>query len=353
MKERKGVKIILIHTLVWLTYIAYELLTIYQVDGITMNLWETFLNFILYAILFYTVSLYLLPHFFQKKKYFLFVFFFLLTISVFILVRYFLKVSIVPLLGIHLTYPFDSARLFIAESLWRGIYFVMLSVGFWTAKSLISAERAKRILQENEVRNERKLREMEASFRQAEIEFLKNQINPHFLFNTLNFFYDQVRSCSESTAEGVLILANIMRYALKESDVNAKVMLEDEVKHLQNFISINQLRFGQRLQVQFEIEGSLQFRMIIPLILITFVENCFKYGDLFDPQNPLLIKLEVKRDELFFKTHNKKKIGPVESSNGIGLENTHRRLDLVYGERYSLDITDEANFFTSVLKIQL
>ena len=171
---------------------------------------------------------------------------------------------------------------------------------------------------------------MEQNFRIAQVGYLKNQINPHFLFNTLNFFYDQVRTCSESTAEGVLLLSDIMRYALKDSDVNSKAMLQDEVVHLRNFIAINQLRFANRLQVKFDVVDSIYFRMIPPLVLITFVENCFKYGDLLDPEHPLVIKLEVDQDQLLFYTRNKKKTGLIEPSNGIGLKNTQKRLDIVY-----------------------
>lgn len=353
MRQNKRLERVLSHFAVWLIYIIYELLTIFKVGGIEMNLPETIINFSLYALLFYTFALYLLPQFLKKKRYILLVVLSLIAFAAFTFLRYTLKVDIIPLFNQKMVYPFTSPRLFIAETLWRGGYFIMLGFGYWFATSLIQAEKEQRVLEETKANDERKMREMEQNFRIAQIGYLKNQINPHFLFNTLNFFYDQVRSCSESTAEGVLLLSDIMRYALKDNDVSSKAMLQDEVTHVHNFIAINQLRFVNRLQVQFDVIGSTHFRMIPPLILITFVENCFKYGDLLDPENPLIIRLEVNQDQLFFYTHNKKKTGLIEPSSGIGLKNTRKRLDIVYEDRYSLDLLDEDMFYTATLKINL
>jgi sensor histidine kinase YesM len=94
--------------------------------------------------------------------------------------------------------------------------------------------------------------------------------------------------------------------------------------------------------------------MILPLVLITFVENSFKYGDLFDPCHPVRLRLQVDDGGLCFAIHNKKKVGPLEfSSHGIGIQNTRRRLDLVYQDHYALEIQDEDRFYSSTLKIKL
>lgn len=354
MKPRGTLRIVLIHFAVWLIYILYELLIVFEVEGATFNLTETIFNFSLYAGLFYTFSEFLLPRFLNKQRFHFFIVGFVAVFAIFTWLRYFFKVNVIPLLNPELIYPFSSLRAFIAETLWRGGYFTMFSFGYWVARNLIRAETEKRILMEKKAIDEQRLKEMEINYRIAQIEYLKNQINPHFLFNTLNFFYDQIRNCSASAAEGILLLSSIMRYALKDSEPNSKVMLQDEVKHLHNFIAINQLRFNNRLQVKFEVIGNLHFRMIIPLLLITFVENCFKYGELFDPQHPLILRLEVDNDSLVFYSYNKKKVGPVEvASNGVGLVNTKKRLDLVYKDRYTMEVTDDNNAYATTLKISL
>ncbi|WP_345228255.1 sensor histidine kinase, partial [Hymenobacter koreensis] len=168
---------------------------------------------------------------------------------------------------------------------------------------------------------------------EANLAFLKSQINPHFLFNALNFFYAQVYPHSEGAAKGILLLSDIMRYALHE-DPDGKVPLGQEVQHVRNYIALNQLRFNQQLQVDFRVSGQLEYRLILPLVLITFVENCFKHGELHEPDRPVQIRLSVEQNRLEFQTRNQLRHGPKEQSTGIGLANTRRRLALVYPGRH-------------------
>jgi sensor histidine kinase YesM len=276
---------------------------------------------------------------------------FLVVVALFIGIRYW---YVHKLFTQGLNYHFVSLKSFLAESVWRGGYFIMLSTGYWVAANLIEAEREMRILEEKRARSEREAIEAENNLKQAQLQYLRNQINPHFLFNTLNFFYGQVLPVSPATADGIMHLANIMRYALTDKERNAKTLLEAEVEHIRNFIQLYRLRFGERLQVKFEVIGDINFRMILPLVLITFVENSFKYGDLFDPEHPVRIQLQIDDQGLCFCTHNKKKVGPLEfSSSGIGIQNTRRRLDLVYQDQYALDLQDEPRFYSSTLKIKL
>jgi LytS/YehU family sensor histidine kinase len=199
---------------------------------------------------------------------------------------------------------------------------------------------------------EEQLRLAERSLLEANLTFLKNQINPHFLFNSLNFLYAQVYPHSANAAKGILLLSDTMRYALLE-DSNGKVMLEQEVKHLRNYIELNQLRFNNKLQVEFSVEGSTHFLLILPLVLITFVENCFKHGELADAAHPLIIRLVVVQNQLTFLTHNKKRHGPKEKSTGIGLTNTRKRLALIYPDRHTLTTTDEPDYYTCQLTLDL
>ena len=347
-------RIVFTHAALWLVYFTYEYGIADLIGQYPINLLETLLNFLLYIGLFYSYTLFLLPRFLSRQDYGKFVAYALLVTGLFVLLRYETKVVVIPFLSNQeLLYPYQNLRVFLAETLWRGGYFLIIALGYWFANKSVQQEREKRQLEQQKRRDEQRLRIMEASLKDAEIAYLKNQINPHFLFNTLNFFYDQIRPHSDRIAEGVLLLSKIMRYALMKNEADDKVMLEDAIEHVKDYIAINQLRFNNRLQVQFEVVGNPAFRMIIPLVLITFVENCFKYGDLFDPQHPLQIKLEVTNDQLAFFTHNKKKHGPVEQSTGIGIANTRQRLDIVYGNQYTLEIENCPDFYTTILTINL
>jgi sensor histidine kinase YesM len=337
---------VLIHSAAWLGFIVYELLIGAAVRPVPVSLLETGLSFCLNASLFYVNCLVLMPWLFAHRRYVLYSLLLLGLISTFILLRYTLKVDILPTLGVPVVNPIVSLKTFLGESLYRGGYFLFPSFGYWFAQNALRLEKQKR-------EREHQLRVAEKNLMEANIAFLKNQINPHFLFNSLNFLYAQVYPHSEPAAKGILLLSDIMRYALKEDDNHGKVMLEKEVQHLHNYLALNQLRFNQQLQIQLEIEGSLRFLMILPLVLITFVENCIKHGELSDAQNPLLIQLRTTNNQLYFRTHNKKRQGPKEKSTGIGLVNTRQRLDMAYPGKYDLTVTDADSQYTCVLIIEL
>ena len=210
------------------------------------------------------------------------------------------------------------------------------------------------------LRDERKQRkileeqkmQLEVEKSQANFNFLKAQINPHFLHNTLNFLYAKSLPYSPELSEGILTLSEIMRYALSEGNArDGKAPLKDEIEHVRNVIKINQLRFSNKLNVRFDVEGVINGASIIPFVLITLVENAFKHGDLKSTEHPIDIKLTVDNEAIRFFCRNKKKTGPRELSTGIGLDNIKKRLELAYGKNYSFVVRDEADLYTTELTI--
>lgn len=212
----------------------------------------------------------------------------------------------------------------------------------------------------NNLRDERKKHQLlkeqklqlEVEKMQADLKFLKSQINPHFLHNTLNSFYSRSLPVSKELADGILTLSEIMRYALGETNsVDGKVMLKDEIEHVRNVIKINQFRFRNNLRIDLDVRGVINGAAILPFVLITLVENIFKHGDLTDAEHPIKILVQVQNGSLRYYSRNKKKSGPRELSTGIGLDNIKKRLDLVYGENFTLEVRDEADFYTTELVI--
>ncbi|PWK27441.1 histidine kinase [Arcicella aurantiaca] len=217
---------------------------------------------------------------------------------------------------------------------------------FWYVNRIVTQERIKiQIEQENHY--------LEQSIIETQLYNLKNQINPDFLFRKLNYFYHESLPYSPNLSKGISLLTDMMHYAIDDDDDNLKVSLQKEIKHIQNFVEINQLRFNGRLQVEFDIVGVEKRHEIMPLILITFVENALKYGELFDKNNPLKIRLKVEDNNLFFTTFNLTRRGPKEDSEGIGIDNTQKRLSLGYVDNYSLDIKHEPEFYEVALYIKL
>jgi LytS/YehU family sensor histidine kinase len=232
------------------------------------------------------------------------------------------------------------------------VFAFILSFLFTTGSSLLIAyltylrdERKHR-----QVLEEQKM-QLEVEKSQANLNFLKAQINPHFLHNTLNFLYAKSLPYSAELSEGILTLSDIMRYSLGPAARDGKVMLKDEIEHVRNVIKINQLRFSNNLKVSFDVNGVVNGATIVPFILITIVENAFKHGDLKCPDHPIAIRVNVDNNRFSFFCRNRKKNGPKEISTGIGLDNIKKQLDLTYGRNYSLNVKDEAEFYTTELII--
>ena len=187
----------------------------------------------------------------------------------------------------------------------------------------------------------------------AELSFLKAQINPHFLFNTLNNIYALASAQSEHTAAAVMKLSSIMRYVLTEAR-NDLVPLEKEIQFTSHYIELQKMRLTDKTIIEFSVRGEPLGRQIAPLLLLPFVENAFKYGISTREYSPIKILLEIKDNSLYFSICNHKFLNTllrVSDNTGIGISNTKRRLDLFYEERYSLDIQDKSNEFIVHLKV--
>jgi LytS/YehU family sensor histidine kinase len=153
-----------------------------------------------------------------------------------------------------------------------------------------------------------------------------------------------------------MLLSDIMRNAFKDPDLEGMIPLADEIQHIQNLIEIHQLRYDKRLYINLDIPdiGNLENVKIIPFILITFVENAFKYGTFLDKDHPFHIKIAIQDNYMLFYIKNKKRDNKTNIiSNGVGLANVTKRLNIAYQELHSLDITDEEMFYTVTLKIKL
>ena len=190
----------------------------------------------------------------------------------------------------------------------------------------------------------------------AELKFLKNQINPHFLFNTLNNLYALAYSHSPQTTEVISKLSQMMRYMVYDSNHDI-VPLEKEIEYIKNYILLEKLRLNNDVPIEFEVLGDPSNKMIAPLLLIPFIENAFKHGVANNnPASWVKAKLMCSTDHISLEVANSKSAlnGSAASSNsGIGLENVKKRLDLKYHDHYSLDVYDRDTLYTSTLALQL
>ena len=197
---------------------------------------------------------------------------------------------------------------------------------------------------------EKKLREIEKEKFIAEMSLLKAQINPHFLFNTLNSLYSLTLAGSKKSAEMVLRLSNLMRYMLYEASANT-VSLKDEITYLENYIIIEQMRFSDRLDLSFQYSGDTSGKSISPLLLLPFIENAFKHG-IQDSSGWITIDLKVDGNFLYLKIENSYTLPVKGKEPGLGLANVKRRLDLAYHGKYGLNTRQSDNIYSVDLKLQ-
>ncbi len=187
----------------------------------------------------------------------------------------------------------------------------------------------------------------------AELQLLKAQIHPHFLFNTLNNIYAFSLKGSDKTPVMITRLSSLLSYILYDCKSN-EVLLENEIEVMKNYIDLEKERYGNKLEVSVNIEGEVQGKYIAPLLLLPFIENAFKHGTSAQLDNPWLsIDIAVKNSLLQCKIVNSKNEHTGTSQPGIGIENVRKRLSYLYKDKHELKLSDEGNFFVVSLMLEL
>ncbi len=326
------------HTLFWVIIVSFVLFITH--NNTKLSTADLLVIFLLYAIinisLFYLNYLVLIPKFLDKKQYGIYT----TAIAVIVILYGFGKYAVALI--------FKQSALLHVKAQVFGSYFlgtVVTSLCFLFLSTILK-------FTVDWFLNERIQRDLENQRLSAELAFLKSQINPHFLFNSLNSIYSLAYQRSETTPEAILKLSEIMRYMLYECNDN-KVDLAKELLYLQNYIDLQKIRFGNKAYIDFKVDGEVENQQIVPLLLIAFIENAFKHGVANNPLTPIRLLIDVEEAHLHFYIQNKKHTNNRDEVGGIGLSNVRRRLNLLYPGKYNLDIRDETDTYTVELSLVL
>ncbi|MGL1888804.1 MAG: sensor histidine kinase [Reichenbachiella sp.] len=194
---------------------------------------------------------------------------------------------------------------------------------------------------------------------ETELSFLKSQIQPHFFFNTLNNLYSLTLDKSDKAPYTVLKLSELMSYVIYDAK-QKRVPLVNEIKHIQNYLDLEMLRYGDRLDIDLGISGDIEGKVIPPVLLLPFIENSFKHGTTVDSEMiPIGILIDVSNGKLTFSCQNLKADentfdnGLENYKRGVGLENTKRRLNLVYPGTHVLEVIEDNKTYKTVLQIPI
>ncbi len=199
---------------------------------------------------------------------------------------------------------------------------------------------------------ENKILEAQLQLKEQELWYLKKQIHPHFLFNTLNTIYGLALRQSMQTPEVILKLSNLLDYILYQVG-KPRVRLSEEVSHIREYIELERIRFRDTLEVKFESDKIDDSLLIAPMLLIPFVENAFKHGTLDKGFLKVNISIRIREDEFCFRVDNSfnEEKGEVRINGGVGLPNIRKRLELHYKDQYELTFSNQENLFIAELKL--
>jgi two-component system LytT family sensor kinase len=328
------------HTLFWVAMISFFLFIFHNNTKLSID--AILVDVVIYGIinigLFYLNYLVFIPRFLNKKQYGIYAMAIVGAVILFGFGKYGVALIFKQYVLMRMTGQVVGLGQYFLSTIFTSLVFLFLSTALkFTVDWFL---------------NERIQRDLENQRLSAELAFLKSQINPHFLFNSLNSIYSLAYQRSETTPEAILKLSEIMRYMLYECNDN-KVDLARELQYLQNYIDLQKIRFGNKAFIDFKIDGKVETQQIVPLLLIAFIENAFKHGVASNPQTPIRLLIEVDEAHLHFFMQNKKHTNNRDESGGIGLNNVKRRLDLLYPEKYNLDIRDEIDTYTVELSLVL
>jgi sensor histidine kinase YesM len=328
-------KLAIWHVGVWSVLLSFFLVPVYF-SGLSARVLYAIVSFLIYISAFYINTVFILPRYVKNRKVINLLASWLLMILVYTVI------SILLHRIFHLFERGGKLGLEVVNTFLVNFFWVSIFLGVSTAyQSIIDW-----------FKNERIKQQLENQHLKTELAFLKSQINPHFLFNTLNNIYILAYKQSDQTAEAILKLSEMMRYMLYESS-NDFVLVQKEIDIIRQLISLQQLRTKEPLCFELQTTGPGEQSKIAPLILVSFVENIFKHGVLNERNDPAVVHLDIEDNNLTFDSRNKINRQAKDNTRGIGLPNVKRRLELLYPGRYDFKITNNETHYSIHLKLQL
>lgn len=323
--------------IIWIAFWSTDFLFTYGFQRGETAVIPFVFNSLTNTVYFYVCVFYIiLPHFSKSRA------LTLVTIFVLLLAFVYAKKEVEKLLGtdnyINNIERKGSIIPYVSFELWRYSYMTFFSFAYWYYIKSIREEQLRRLTEEKLFR--------------TEIAFLKAQINPHFLFNTLNFVYNDVAGLSSRSGEAILSLTRLMRYSV-ESTKSEQNTVEKELEAIEEYLKLQKLRFSDRLALSYTKRGSLFFFSIPPLILISLVENAFKYGVQDELTDPITINVRVDPSGLAFRCRNKKRLDFIDKeTTALGHANIRRRLEMAFPGHFDLKTRNSVAHFEVELEIR-
>lgn len=340
------------HVIAWLVYILYEVSSVALTAGLHGPLYHFPVYYCCYIGLFYFNAHVVLDFAFFKttRPYWVSGGLIAAEIVLFFIFKAGLDL-VMP--GVKKSPGTLLAKPYLLSNLFREVFFIGFSIAYWSMLGMVRFKERNHRMEREQLKNMAGTLELKNRYISVENAFLQNQISPHLLFNSLSFIYTSVRRLSDQAGKGVMLLSDLMRYSLVTGKDAELVLLSREVEQIGNLISLSRLRMEEHFYLQFKRKGRLAGKKIIPLLLITLVENAIKHGELDDRKVPVRISLSVEGEELLFLTSNKIRTSSPYKKGGLGLDNLQKRLANAYPGRFAFEFGERTGLFIVSLKITL
>jgi two-component system LytT family sensor kinase len=322
-----------IHILCWISFIFYETVMVGLIFGVYGDLASYTFHYSIHISFFYLNALFLLPWALLKNRY---AFLRLPTVIItdvtgYILLSFAIDFLLTKLNLVNQTGDIYLNKEYILRTLYRCIYFLGFSVAYYLLINYLDQKKKTADLESQRLLNIIKEERLAIDLSKAENAFLRAQINPHFLFNTLDYIYHNIEIDSQKAAEAIIILAEIMRYSIDAIEDDGLVSIGEEIAQVESLLLLYQLRMNKELNFKLLIAEEVKQYRFIPLVLLTLLENIFKHGKLDDIKKMATLAIYRQDNMLVIRSDNfynklKKKEG-----TGQGLKNIHSRLQHIFG----------------------
>jgi two-component system LytT family sensor kinase len=330
---------VIMHIIFWILYFAFLTFIATQSLPLQYALQRNLLIVIFNSLVFYINFLWIMPEYFERGDLRSYAFAMIGMMILATPLQYIIEVT-------FFSVP-DSIRLYSYDVR----YVVLIAISCFIFLMLSTLLR----MSMSRYRFERELLELKAIKFEAELKFLREQINPHFLFNSINNIYALSLENSPKTPEMILKLSELLRYMLYDCN-HPFVALESEVKCIASIIELFQLKYPDPVDVRFEVKGDLKDKLIVPNLFTPLVENAFKHGDFGANKKAFLdITCVARNSYIYFSVKNSKSpiLEPLKGPGGIGIENLKRRFQINYEPSGQIKFEDDKNIFSAAMKIPL
>lgn len=321
----------LLHLSIWLVLLAIPTVALWNQSWMGLTQLFFFLATIYHIGLFYFNAYFLYPKLLNKRTWWLYI----ICIVAIVQLSHYTKIYLLKL----------DPGFVLTDHNERVIFFSLFPILVASILFRLISDR---------IRFERLEKEARAQRLDAELKFLRSQVSPHFLFNMMTNMVSLARQKSELLEPSLIRLSELLRYMLYDS-AEDKIAVADEVDNINNYVSLQQLRFGDQVLVDMQINPGMSTAYIEPMLLIPFIENAFKHGVSLVDFPIIRLRLNINNNLLEFSIENNftRAETAKDKNSGIGLANVKNRLDLLYPEKYSLSVTDENKLFSVHLKLNL